>query len=446
MIESGKEFVPLLMLLGILVGSLMGYTLAIVVGAIGLGVGLIYFGPSIATELYYSRMYELLNNYTFLAIPLFVFMGSMLEYSGIADDLYDALYLFLGRIRGGLAVSTVIIGTIMAAAVGIIGASVSMLSLVALPSMVKKGYNKPLACGAVMAGGTLGILIPPSVMLVVYGPMASMSVGKLMMAAFMPGFLLSLLYCTYILTYAWLNPEKAPAISREESGVALITKLKRLFISLVPPALLIFSVLGVIFFGIAPPTEAASIGAATATILAILYRKFNFTNLRAAAITTIKVSGTVMLIGTMAYAFVGVFIRLGGDEIITNALLSAPGGRWGVFFLVMFICFLLGFVMEWIGVIFIMVPIITPIVAKLGFDPLWFAMMICVNLQTSFMTPPMAPAIFYLKSSANPALGITMANMMVGVIPFVTMVLIGLGLCIYFPQIILWLPSIMLGQ
>ena len=444
MIELSQEIVTIIMLAGVLFVVLIGYPLGIAVGALGLIVGTLLFGPSAAFECYYSRMFGLLNNYVLLAIPLFVFMGTMLERSGIAVDLYDALYLWLGSLRGGLAVTTVLIGTIMAAAVGIIGASVTMLALIALPSMIKKGYDKPLACGSVCAGGTLGILIPPSVMLVLYGPTARISVGKLFMAAFIPGLVLSGLYSSYILLRSFLQPAKAPTVPVEERAVPFLKKTTKLLTALFPPGILILSVLGVIFMGIAPPTEAASIGAVAATLLAVAYRKFSFKILKETALATVKISGMILLIGTMCYAFVGVFISAGGGDVITGLVLVAPGGRWGAFFVVMFIIFILGFAIEWLGIVFIMVPILSPIVPALGFHPLWFAMMVCVNLQMSFMTPPYAPAIFYLRGSLNPELGVTMGDIIRGVIPFVILIMVGLGLCIAFPQLILWLPSKMI--
>jgi tripartite ATP-independent transporter DctM subunit len=441
MTEIGPEITTAIMLLGVLIGVLLGYPLAIAVGALGLIVGAFVFGPRAAFDLYYSRVFELLNNYVLLAIPLFVFMGTMLERSGIAEDLYDALYLWLGPLRGGLAISTVLIGTVMAAAVGILGASVTMLALVALPSMVRRGYDKPLACGSVCAGGTLGILIPPSVMLVVYGPMAAISVGKLFMAAFIPGVTLSALYCAYIGFRCFAQPRKGPSIPVEERAMSFFKKSLRLLGALLPPALLILSVLGVIFLGIAPPTEAASIGAVAATLLALAHRRLNLQVLKETALSTVRISSMILLIGVMSYAFVGVFIRAGGGKVITELILGAPFGRWGAFVMIMFIIFVLGFVIEWLGIVFIMVPIVTPLAPALGFDPLWFSMMICVNLQMSFLTPPFAPALFYLRGSLDPTLGVTMGDIMKGIAPFVILIMVGLGLCVLFPDLILWLPG-----
>ena len=443
MIDISPEITTVIMMGGILVGILSGYPLAIPIGALGLILGYAILGPAVL-NLMYARLFTLVTSYVLLAAPLFIFMGIMLERSGIAERLYDALYLWLGGLRGGLAVTTVLLGTILAACVGIIGASVTMLSLLALPAMVKRGYSRSLASGSVCAGGTLGILIPPSIMLVIYGPMALISVGKLFMAAFIPGFILSGLYCSYIILRCLLQPNIAPAVPVEERRVSFIKKTTMLASSMLPPALLILAVLGTIFLGIAPPTEAAAVGAFVATLLAIAYRRFSWQVLKDTLSRTLRVTAMILLIGGTAFAFVGVFLAAGCGKVIEELILAAPGGRWGAFAIVMFALFLLGFFIDWLGILFIMVPILSPLVPVLGFDPLWFAMMVCINLQMSFMTPPMAHAIFYLRGSADPSLGVTMGDIIRGVIPFVILILIGMGLCIAFPQLILWLPAQMI--
>jgi len=443
MIDLSPEIVTIIMLGGVLLGVLIGYPLAIPVGAIGLIMGYLLFGGAVF-DLLYARLFKLIHNYVLLAIPLFVFMGVMLERSGIAERMWHALYLWLSGFRGGLAIITVLIGTVLAACVGIIGASVTMLAILALPSMLKRGYSKSLASGSVCAGGTLGILIPPSIMLVVYGPMAGISVGKLFMGAFIPGFVLSGLYCSYIALRCYFQPKIAPAVPVEERAVPFIKKTTMLLTSLVPPALLILAVLGSIFMGIAPPTEAAAVGAFAATVLTIAYRRFSFEALKETALQSLKVTSMILLIGGLSFAYVGVFVGAGCGKVVEIAILTAPGGRWGAFAMVMFIIFLLGFFIDWIGIIFIMVPILAPIAPALEFDPLWFGMMIIINLQMSFMTPPFASAIFYLRGSAAPELGVTMGDIIRGVFPFVGLIMIGLGLCVAFPQLILWLPSLMI--
>jgi len=444
MIDIPQETIAIILLLGVLIGVITGFPLAPVIGGLALVVGYLTWGGPQVTDLFYSRMWGLIRNYVILAAPLFIFMGIMLERSGIAERLYEALYLWLGGFRGGLAISTVLIGTVLAACVGIIGASVTMLALIALPAMVKRGYNKALASGAVCAGGTLGILIPPSIMLVLYGPMAEISVGKLFMAAIIPGLLLSGLYCTYIAIYCLLQPRKAPPVPLEERKVSFLKKTRLLLTSLVPPAILVLSVLGSIFFGVAPPTEAAAVGAFAAMLLALAYRRLSFTALRETAFMTLKVTSKVIFVAVCAFMFVGVFLGLGGGNVVEDIILSSPGGKWGAFALIMFIVFLLGMFIDWLGIIFIMIPIITPIGPALGFDTLWLAMMICVNLQMSFLTPPFAYAIFFLRGAAPPELGVTTADIIRGVIPYVFLIMIGLGLCIAFPQLILWLPAQMI--
>lgn len=444
MIKISPELTTILMLGGVVVGAFTGFPLAFVLGSLGLIFGFLRWGPQIM-ELLYSRAIDgVLLNYTFLAVPCFVFMGIMLERSGIAERLFDALYVWLGGIRGGLAVITVLIGTIMAATVGIIAASVTMLAVVALPAMLKRGYSKSLATGSVCAGGCLGILIPPSIMLVLYGPMAQISVGKLFFGAFFPGFTLSTLYIGYILIRSLLQPSFAPSVPVEQRAVPFMKKTAMLMTTLVPPALLILAVLGTIFFGIAPPTEAAGIGAFAATVLVIAYRRFNFQVLKEVALETLRICGFILMVVVMAFTFVGVFLGTGGGDVVTELILATPGGRWGGFGIIMFICFILGFFLDWIGIIFLLVPIATPIGAALGFDPLWFAMMICVNLQMSFMTPPFAYAIFIVKGAIPPELGVTTADIIRGVIPFVILIMVGLGLCIAFPSIITWLPGMMI--
>ena len=430
-------------MIGILLGVLTGFPLAFVVGSIGLIMGYLLLGDA-TFEILYSRLYSLAQNYPLLAVPLFTFMGVVLQRSGIADGLFDALYLWLGGFRGGLAVSTVIFGTILAACLGVITASVTMLTLIALTPMLKRGYDKSLATGAVCAGGTLGILIPPSVMLVIYGPMAMVSVGKLFMAAIFPGLLLGGLYCLYVAVRCWIQPQLGPAVPVEDRQVPLAVKTKMLLYSLVPPMVLILSVLGTIFFGIAPPTEAAAVGAFAAVLLTLAYRKFSWGMLSHTALETLRVSSFVLLIGCLSFAFVGVFISTGCGDVVGTAIMNAPGGRWGAFVVVMVIVFLLGMFIDWIGIVFIMVPILAPIGPELGFDPLWFGMMICINLQMSFMTPPFAVSIFVCRGTAAPELGVTIGDIIRGVIPFVGIIMVGMAFCIAFPQLILWLPAKML--
>jgi tripartite ATP-independent transporter DctM subunit len=437
------EVLTIVMLVGVMVGKMIGYPLAIPVGAFALIFGYLIFGAG-TFGLFYHRFFAIISSPVLLAIPLFVFMGGMMERAGIVEKMFDALYLWLGGLRGGLGIVTVIVGVILAACVGVIGASVTVLGLIALPAMVKRGYSKSLASGIVCAAGTLGILIPPSVMIIIYGPMAGISVGKLFMAAFIPGLILAGLYIAYTAIHCYLQPGAGPAVSPEERAAPLSKKISVLLTSLIPPGFIILSVLGVIFFGIAPPTEAGAMGAVAATILAIAYRKFSLNVLKEVAIQTLKISSMILLIGGTSFAFVGVFIPAGGGEVIGEVIMAAPGGRWGAFAVVMLLIFALGFIVDWIGIVFIMVPILAPVIIELGFDPVWFAMMVIINLQIAFMTPPFAPAIFYLVGVAPPESGVTMSDCIRGVWVFVAMIIIGMGLFIAFPQLILWLPAILI--
>ncbi|MHA1859332.1 MAG: TRAP transporter large permease [Candidatus Thorarchaeota archaeon] len=443
MIDLSPELATVILGLGILIAILLGYPLVFSLGSVALLVGAFAFGPGLP-QLFYSRIFGVVSDYIFLAVPLFVFMGVMIEQSGIAERLFSAFYLWLGGLRGGLAIVTIIIGTILAASVGVVTASVVMIGLLALPAMVRRGYDRSLASGAVCAGGTLGILIPPSIMLVVYGPTASISVGKLFMAAFIPGLLLSVLYIVYIGVRALVDVNVGPPMPIEERAVPFTTKLRALLVSIVPPIVLILSVLGSIFFGIASPTEAAAVGALVSVIMAFGYGALNPTSFKGAVYETMRITGLVMAIAMGGSMFSGVFLGLGCGDVIADAILAAPGGAWGGFILIMLLIYVLGMFIDWVGIIFIMVPVITPISATLGFDPLWFAMMVIVNLQMSFLSPPFCPTVFVLQGIVKPEWGITMADIMKGVLPFLGMIAIALVLCVWFPQIILWLPNQMI--
>lgn len=446
MIELSPEIVTSLMFGGVLGLVLTGFPIGFVIGSVGLIFGYLLFGGDITFHILYTRLFSLSLNYPYLAVPLFTFMGVVLQYSGIVEELYETLYETLSGFRGGLAVVTIVFGTVLAACLGVITASVTILTLIAMAPMVKRGYDKSLAAGTVCAGGTLGILIPPSIMLVVYGPQAGLSVGKMFMAAFLPGLLLSSLYIAYIVIRCYLHPEVGPPISLEKRQVSSIQKISKLLRSLLPPVLLILAVLGTIFTGIAPPTEAAAMGSLAAVLLAIAYRKFSWYLVKHAAIETLRISAFVVLIAGMCYAFVGVFMSAGCGEVVSNVIMSVPGGRWASFAVVMLIVFLLGMFIEWIGIVFIIVPIFTPIIKALGFDPLWAGMMICINLQMAFLTPPMAMSIFVCRGTAPAELGITMNDIIKGVIPFVIIIMISLVLCTIFPQIITWLPAQMIHK
>ncbi len=443
MIDISPELITILMMGGLLVTVMLGFPLAFPIGTVALVVGYLAFGPSVF-HLIYMQLFSLMHNYVLLALPLFVFMGVVLEYSGIADRMYDALYLLLSGLRGGLAIITVVLGTILAACVGVITASVTMLSALALPAMINRGYDRSLAAGAICAGGSLGILIPPSVMLVIYGPMARISVGKLFFGAMIPGLLLGALYIIYIIVRCYTDKSLAPTVPVAERTVPMRHKMKLLFTSLLPPIFIILAVLGTIFAGIAPPTEAAAIGAFAALVLTASYKRLTWPVMRNILRRSLIISSMVIFIGATSVAFTGVFLKAGGGEVVQEFVLGTPGGRWGIFFVVMFIYFILGFFIEWLGIFFIMVPILAPLAPMLGFDPVWFGIMIVVNLQMSFLTPPYAFAIFVLRGVAPPELGLTSAHIIRGVIPYIFIIMFAMILMIIFPSVITWLPELMI--
>jgi len=444
MIEISPEIVTILMLIGLIVAILTGFPLALAVGSVGIFMGLLTRGL-ISVDLTYAQVFHKTHSYTFLAVPMFIYMGCILEKTGLAEKMFDAIYLFMGKIRRGLAMCTVAVGSVIATSVGVQSASTSMLSIVALPAMVRRGYSKSLASGTVCASGVLGILIPPSIMLVVLGPLAGLSVGKLFAAAFPVGFLLAALYMVYIAVRCIIQKSAGPAITGEKANVSASARLLILVRSLVPPLIIVVAVLGSILAGLASPTEAAAFGAFAATIMTICYRKFTFATLKGALNDTMRVSGMSLLIAILSVAYTSVFLILGGGDVVANAIVSVPGGRWGGFALIMLIVFILGMFMDWIGIVFIIVPIVLPTIAVLEFDLLWMIMMIVINLQSGFLSPPFATSIFVLRGSADPALGIQYGDIIRGVYPFIAIVFIVIVLCVIFPEIILWLPRVTLG-
>ncbi len=424
------------LLLGLGIGFPVGFVLlgsSIVVGFLGFGTP--FFSMMI------MRVFETMHNYVLVSIVLFIFMGVMLERSGAGEKLFSSLHILFGGVKGGLALATILVATIMAAATGIMGAPVIIMGLFALPQMLKRGYDKALSCGTICAGGTLGILIPPSIMLVVYGPMAGLSVGKLFLGAFGPGLLLSLLYVLYIFIRCRLNPSLGPAIPQKERSIRLKEKIKLIGTSLLPTLLLILAVLGTIFFGIAAPTEAAAVGSLASIGLAVCYRRFSFKMLKEALYDTTYLSSMILLIVVGAFVFTGTFMLIGGGDIVSSALFSISHNRWVILSIMVFCFFIFGLFMEWVGIVPILVPIFTPILAHLGFNPLWAAILFCVAMQTSFLTPPMAPALFYLKGVAPKEIQFS-SHIVKGAIPFIIIQLLALIFIVCFPKIVLFLPSL----
>ncbi|MBL28683.1 MAG: C4-dicarboxylate ABC transporter [Rhodospirillaceae bacterium] len=458
------ELLPILMFATLAILLFSGYPVAFVLGGIGLFYGFVGIivsqSPGVEFPLFnFNQFFSLISrtwggvaeNLILVAVPMFVFMGTMLERSGVASDLLHTLQILLRRVSGGLALAVTLMGTIFAATTGIIGASVVMMTLMALPIMLERGYYKPLATGTIAASGTLGILIPPSIMLVIMADLMSISVGTLFMAAIFPGLLLAGLYLVYIYVRTRINPELAPPLpdeigpeSRRELWVLIIR-------SFLPPIFLIALVLGSIFAGFATPTEAAGVGALGATILAIFNRKLTFSVLKDVVERTALTNAMIFGIVVGATCFSYVYRSLGGDDLVHEFVAGMGLGPWGVLFLMMGIVFALGFFFDWIEITLIVLPLFTPIMKTLDFgghiqiagDILpWMAILLAVNLQTSFLTPPFGFALFYMKGVAPPEVRIQ--EIYRGIIPFVLLQLLGLAIVIEWPAIALWLPHVAL--
>jgi len=432
------EIVVLLMFAGLFLGIFLGYPTALVLGGIATLFGLIFMDGNVF-GLFIVRLFGLMKNYTLLAVPLFLFMGVFMEKSGVAERLFEVMHLLWGRTRGGLGITTIAISALFAAATGVVGASEITIGLMALPAMLERHYNKSLACGSVCAGGTLGILIPPSIMIVIYGPIARISVGKLFLGTVLPGLMLAILYMLYIAVRCHLRPQDGPPVPLEERKVSWKTKLYLLATAVIPPCFLVFAVLGSIFFGIAAVTEAAAVGAIASILLAACYGRLNVKLIRDASIQTLSITSMIMLIAVGASFFSTVFVALGGDDVVSNLFLNLPVGKWGILFAIMILLVFLGMFIDWMGILFIIVPLITPIAEALGFDPVWFAVLVMINLQVSFLTPPFAYSIFYLKGITPPQIRVT--DIYRGVFPFVGLQIVALALCVIFPALITWLPG-----
>ena len=388
------------------------------------------------------RLYGVMENWVLVALPMFIFMVMMLDKSGIAEDLMKDLTRLFGRVRGGLAIAVVFIGVLLAASTGIIGAAVVLLTILGVPLMIKNNYNRDLACGVVCATGTLGILIPPSIMLVIMGDQVRVSVGDLFMGAVFPGLLLGLLYTVFILAYAWAKPNVAPAPKNAKPVTFEI--IFSVFKSIIPPSLLIIAVLGSIFMGIATPTEASGVGALGASLLALIRRKLSFGDLKEVVKKTTQTTSYIFALFVGATAFALILRGLGGDELIEGALTGLKYGPEGVVILVLFIAFLLGFFLDWIEITLIILPFLAPVMQNLGVDLVWFLIMFAVVLQTSFITPPVGFALFYMKGVAPK--GITIKNIYRGIIPFVILQLIAVIIIFNNPKIVTWLPTIAYGK
>ncbi len=420
----------------------LGFPVAFCLMGVAFGFGLFVFGEAVLFQ-FTQKIEDVASNFVLAAVPLFVFMGAMLERSGIAEQLFNAVHLWTKRLPGGLAVGTVIMCIIFAASTGVIGATETVVGLLAIPAMMKHSYSKPLISGTICAGGSLGTIIPPSVVVVVLGPIANVSIGDLMVGMVFPGLILSGLYIVYIVVLCLLNPAAAPRLEQEQDEPSFSEKVVITAKALIPPLLMIFAVLGSIMLGWAAPTEAAAIGAAGAFLLAVAYGKFSLATFREALVKTIVVTSMIMFILLAGSLFTGVFVGAGGMRVMREVIQALDVGPWGLLAVFLALVFIAGFFLEWISILLIFVPIFMPFVLKSGFEPVWFCMLLLVMIQTSYLTPPMAPAIFYLRGVAPNS--ITLRHMYRGVLPFIAIQLVTLVIVAAFPQTALWLPEQLLG-
>ncbi|GEA14748.1 tripartite transporter large subunit [Moorella sp. E308F] len=418
----------------------MGHPLAFTLGGLGIIFGATLWGNPGVLNLFVRSTNNLITSIAYASIPLFIFMGAVLERSGAADDLFESMYVILGRLRGGLAITTVVICTLLAAASGIIGASITVMGMLALPSMLKHRYNPELATGTIMAAGCLGTLIPPSIILIIYGAQAQISIGKLFAGGIGAGLVLSGLYIIYILVLCLLKPKSGPAIAPEEAG--RYTSQQKIFMaikSILPTLGLILMVLGSILFGVATPTEAAALGAVGALLIAALHHRLNWQMVKETSFATMKTTAMIMYIILTASMFTSVFLGLGGGQVISSIVNGLNMNRWLILSVILFIVYIMGMFIDSYGVLLIGVPIFTPVVYALGFDPIWFAILFAVMIQMSYLSPPFAYAVFYLRGIAPKE--ISTAQLYRACFPFIALQVISLIILSLFPAIITWLPS-----
>ena len=458
------ELMPILLFAAVCLCLLFGYSVAFTLA----GVSLAFAGIGIAFDLIHpallqalpNRLYGIIDNYTLIAVPLFVFMGVTLERTKISEDLLSSMGALFGGMRGGLGIAVIVVGTLLAASTGIVGATVVTMGLLSLPAMMRLGYDKGLATGVICASGTLGQLIPPSIVLVLLGdvlgsaytqaqatagiwPPKAVSVGDLFVGAIIPGLVLVGLYMLWVLFIAWKNPHAAPAMPKEERQKIKADPIKLIRVLLLP-LVLILAVLGSILSGIATPTEAAGVGAFGALVLALLGKKLTTSVLQEIGESTLKTSSMVFLILIGASLFSLVFRAYDGDALMHAIFDQLPGGVFGAMLVVMVMMFLLGFIIDFIEIIFVVVPIVAPALLMMGLDPVWLGVMIAINLQTSFLTPPFGFALFYLRGVAPPQ--IKTSDIYRGVVPFIAIQWVMIGLLAFYPNLATWLPKIFYGQ
>jgi tripartite ATP-independent transporter DctM subunit len=432
----------LLMFPALLVALFIGFPVAFAMIAVAFGFGYWAFGPSVIFQ-FIQKIDAMASNFVLAAVPLFIFMGAMLERAGIAERLFEAIHLWTRRLPGGLAIGTVLMCVVFAASSGVIGATETVVGLLAIPVMLKYQYDKGLISGTICAGGSLGTIIPPSIVVVLLGPVASVSIGDLMFGMLVPGLLLALLYILYILGLSIVRPAAGPRIPPSPDEPGFLEKCRISLVALWPPMLLIAAVLGSMMFGIAAPTEAAALGALGALFLTVVYGDFSLAVLHESLVKTLKVTVMILTILMAGNMFAGVFIAGGGVQTTERLIADANLTPWLTLGLFLIVCFLAGFILDWISILLIFIPVFIPIVTKMGFDPVWFCVLFLIVIQTSYLSPPMAPAIFYLKGIAPPE--ITIHHMFRGVVPFIVLQAICLAIVAAFPKLVLWLPSVLLG-
>jgi len=437
---TGLEWLAIGMLLAFFVLLLAGVPVALTLATVGFVFGFAGFGAGLF-NLLPARIFGVVANYQWLAIPLFVFMGVMLEKSRLADDLLDVVGHIAGNLRGGMALGIIGVGVLMGATTGIVGATVITLGLLTLPTLLKRGYHTGMACGAICASGTLGQIIPPSLILILLSDILQLSVGTLFAAAVVPGLLLAALYCAYIVIVGMIKPEWVPPIPRAERDAVSARQLwVRFFKVVVPPVLLVLAVLGSIIAGIAAPTEAASMGALGAIVVTAFAGRFSLNVLREVMRSTTKITAMMMFILICAQVFSLAFRGLRGEDLISDLFQFLPGGVAADIWFLMLLIFVLGFFIEWIEISYIAVPLFLPVFVSQDVNLVWLAMLICVNLQTSFLTPPFGWALFFLRGVAPPE--VKTRDMYLGVLPFIGMQVIAVVLVYNFPQLALWLPKV----
>ncbi|WP_422126480.1 TRAP transporter large permease [Thioalkalivibrio sulfidiphilus] len=434
------EYIALMMVVAFFVLVLTGMPVAFAIAAVGFVFGFIGFDGWLF-ELLPSRIFGTITNYTLLAIPLFVFMGVMLDKTRVAERMLDVIGHAAGGLPGGMALAVILVGVLMGAATGIVGAAIVTLTLMALPTLLRRGYKKSVACGTICASGTLGQIIPPSLVLLVLADTMNLSVGSLFAAALIPGLMLAGLYVVYLLALAWWNSADVPAIDAEERAqVSTVQLLKDLVTSVLPPLALVLAVLGSIIGGIAAPTEAAAVGAVGAVVVAALMGRLERKTFIEAVVVSVRITAMVFFVLIASQVFALAFRGLDGEFLIEAMVDFVPGGPMGTLLFMMLLIFLLGFFLEWIQITFIVVPLFLPFLAGVPeFSMVWIAILIAMNLQTSFLTPPFGWSLIFMKGVAPK--GITTAHIYKGAVPFVIIQLVALGLIILFPAITLWLPQ-----